>query len=142
MCLWVAVGTSGLNINSYNVPQLRHEPGFLEALKWTKNVLQGLRYTSLKAVLVAAAMIGGGAARAEQQLLATPYPQQLGPTAEFSPTPRTRVHQHLLSDPVPGAYGYQSQGNPRSLRVRRHQHLIPTPYINEGTSIHLPYIDR
>jgi hypothetical protein len=83
--------------------------------------------------IVAAALLAGllisSAAMAAQQLVPTPYPEQLGPNAQIGGgAPRAHRHQHLIPDPVPQSLGPNALGNPTPSRRHRHQHLLPTPY--------------
>ena len=69
------------------------------------------------------------AAQAAQQLIPTPYPEQLGPNAEIGGgAPEPHRHQRLIPDPVPQSLGPNALGNPKPSRARRHQHLLKTPY--------------
>ncbi len=76
-----------------------------------------------------AAILSTSAATAAQQLIPTPFPEQLGGSAEIGGgAPRARRHQHLIPDPVPQELGPNALGNPKPGRRHRHQHLLPTPY--------------
>jgi hypothetical protein len=73
-----------------------------------------------------------GAARAFQQLIPSPYPENLGGTAEIGgeaggARPLSR-HQHLVPDPVPQSLGPNALGNPEHVGVHRRQRLLRTPY--------------
>jgi hypothetical protein len=69
------------------------------------------------------------AAQAAQQLIATPYPETLGGSANLGggAAPRSS-HQHLIADPVPQSLGPTALGNPHSVGHHARQRLIRTPY--------------
>jgi hypothetical protein len=74
-------------------------------------------------------LLSTSAATAAQQLIPTPFPEQLGGSAEIGGgAPRARRHQYLIPDPVPQELGPNALGNPKPGRRHRHQHLLPTPY--------------
>jgi hypothetical protein len=67
--------------------------------------------------------------QAAQQLIPTPYPEQLGPNAQIGcGAPDIGAHQHLIPDPVPQSFGPNALGNPKPFHAHRHQHLLKTPY--------------
>ncbi len=77
-------------------------------------------------------------AQAAQQLIPTPYPEQLGPGAQIGGggAPEAGGHQRLIADPVPQSLGPNALGNPRPSRRHRHQHLLPTPYWRQYHQFH------
>jgi hypothetical protein len=84
-----------------------------------------------KAIFGVAVFIAGAvpAARAEQQLIPTPYPESLGRNAQIGGGAQTGGrHQHLIPEPVPQSLGPNALGNPEEGGVHRHQHLLRTPY--------------
>lgn len=75
------------------------------------------------------AMLSVERAHAGQQLIPTPYPEQLGPNAQIGGgAGSTYGGQRLIPEPVPQSLGPNALGNPRPWRRHRHQHLLPTPY--------------
>jgi hypothetical protein len=83
----------------------------------------------IAATLLAALAVPLAGAMAAQQLIAPPYPEILGGTADLGGGARpTSRHQHLLAEPVPQNLGPNALGNPESPRARHHQHLLRTPY--------------
>lgn len=81
----------------------------------------------LAGILVKAGL--ASSAHAAQQLIPTPYPEQLGPDAQIGGgAPQTSGHQRLIPAPVPQSLGPNAQGNPPPSRAHRHQHLLKTPY--------------
>jgi hypothetical protein len=79
-------------------------------------------------LLAAAAMLLSTPVLAAQQLIETPYPEQLSPNAEDVPAPLPSYHQHLIAQPSPWAYGPDALGDPKPVRRHRHQHLVEEPY--------------
>jgi len=81
------------------------------------------------AVFIAAGMAPFPPAYAAQSLIATPYPEGLGGSAEIGGgAPPVSRHQHLVPEPVPQSLGPNALGNPKPVGVHRHQHLRRTPY--------------
>ena len=73
----------------------------------------------------------------QQQLIPTPYPEQLGPNAQIGGgASGPHFHQHLIPEPVPQTLGPNALGNPRPLRRHRHQHILPTPYWRQYHQFH------
>ncbi len=68
--------------------------------------------------------------QAGQQLIATPYPEMLGGSANLGGgAPVHSSHQHLIEDPVPQSLGPTALGNPHSAAHHHgHQRLLRTPY--------------
>jgi hypothetical protein len=80
-------------------------------------------------IVAVAALAPMSGARADQQLLPAPYPEQLGGSAQLGGgAPRASRHQHLIPDPVPQSLGPNALGNPEETTARKHQHLRRTPY--------------
>ncbi len=79
-----------------------------------------------------------GEARAAQQLIATPYPEMLGGSANLGGgAPVRHYHQHLIDDPVPQSLGPTALGNPHSIGNHHgRQRLLPTPYWREIHHFH------
>lgn len=70
-----------------------------------------------------------GTAHAQQQLIPTPYPSQLGSgSANIDPSPRVSRHQRLIPTPYPRSLGPNALGNPRPTYRTRHQRLVKPPY--------------
>lgn len=69
-----------------------------------------------------------GPAMAEQQLIPTPYPQQLGNGANIDGSSSIRRHQRLVPTPYERSLGPNALGNPSPQYRRRHQKPIKTPY--------------
>lgn len=69
-----------------------------------------------------------GHAQAQQPLIPTPYPQQLGNGAVIDGTSSVRRHQRLVPTPYPRTLGPNALGNPSPQYRRRHQKPVKTPY--------------
>jgi hypothetical protein len=83
------------------------------------------------------AMLNLSEAHAQQQLIPTPYPEQLGPNAQIGGgASGPHLHQHLIPEPVPQTLGPNALGNPAPLRRHRHQHILPTPYWRQYHQFH------
>ena len=83
-----------------------------------------------RALALAFVTIGltAGHAQAQQTLIPTPYPQQLGNGAVIDGTSSVRRHQRLVPTPYPRTLGPNALGNPSPQYRRRHQKPVKTPY--------------
>jgi hypothetical protein len=90
--------------------------------------MTGLKFSAL--VFAAAIALSMAPARvlAQQQLIPTPYPAQLGSGAVIDASPPVTRHQRLVPTPYPRTLGPNALGNPSPQYRRRHQRLVKPPY--------------
>jgi hypothetical protein len=82
------------------------------------------RLLTLVLALIAAAPL---AAQAQQHLIPAPYPSG-NESGRILANPPSYRHQQLLPTPFPNNLGPNALGNPRISKTRRHQRLLRTPY--------------